>query len=505
MSQDLFAAFATPTEPNSSEQPQQSTANAGSFSFFDDFANTSSTNQAVIPNVPIQSTVDKKVDDDWGDFEAPESVASPEPAAPAAPSKYHYSLDELTSPAPVHNSSGNKALDLLGLGFGESVKQKKFSDIKSPVKDPNVLFDANDDAEEDDDFGDFEEADFDKPAAPANPATKHSYQPKMPEIDLLGLDDPPQANSLVRQETVGRRHAGLKSPKKVVVKPAPVKKIQQQDIKPQEEEAWDEFTEWEQDNTALSKPSASTTTGDQSKPQDLSLLSGGTDPNTATGHEMPPTTIPPPALLLSIFPEIFERVEVELLKPASSLSQAERTHLYAESKTLEYLKGYLAILTVCARIIAGRKLRWKRDTLLAQSMRIGAASAGRMTGMKVTSLDKTEMTKEDGEVAEVLRIWAKQAGRIKSAVSEAKKTASSDLGVVPDMRDTMPVKSAKELDGGVPSVRPCALCGLKRDERVAKVDVDVMDYFGEWWIEQTSMHRACRNFWLEHEKSLRQR
>jgi hypothetical protein len=72
---------------------------------------------------------------------------------------------------------------------------------------------------------------------------------------------------------------------------------------------------------------------------------------------------------------------------------------------------------------------------------------------------------------------------------------------VPEVAVGLAVSTAK----GVPTApRACVVCGLKRDERVAKVDGEVEDSFGEWWVEFWG-HRECRNFWVGHERELRQR
>lgn len=132
--------------------------------------------------------------------------------------------------------------------------------------------------------------------------------------------------------------------------------------------------------------------------------------------------------------------------------------------------------------------------------------------MKVTSIDRAETAREDREVADVLKAWQGQVGRLRGAVAEVRKAAVGterengvDGLVVPEMKEVMAVKSVGSKEGGVAGVRACALCGLKRDERVQKVDGEVFDGFGEWWVEGWEMHRACRNFWLEHEGKLRQR
>lgn len=44
----------------------------------------------------------------------------------------------------------------------------------------------------------------------------------------------------------------------------------------------------------------------------------------------------------------------------------------------------------------------------------------------------------------------------------------------------------------------CIICGLKREECVGKVDFEVEDSFGEWWVEYWG-YRVCKNFWIEYE------
>ena len=59
-------------------------------------------------------------------------------------------------------------------------------------------------------------------------------------------------------------------------------------------------------------------------------------------------------------------------------------------------------------------------------------------------------------------------------------------------------------EGTLTAPKACVICGLKREERIPKVDFQVEDSFGEWWVEHWG-HRACRNFCHEHESKLKQR
>ena len=190
----------------------------------------------------------------------------------------------------------------------------------------------------------------------------------------------------------------------------------------------------------------------------------------------PPTNVPPPSILLSLFTPLFTSSELITSTPQSSL---------------------LTILTTAAHIIAGRRLRWKRDPFLSQSTKIGPAPSNNKGGggMKLTNLDPSESLKEDREAAEIVRIWQQQVGRVRSAFAPLKP---------PDLAETMPVRTVKLGEGGVVAKRACILCGLKRDERVQGVDGQVEDSFGEWWVELWG-HRHCKKFWEAQRDELRQR
>lgn len=227
---------------------------------------------------------------------------------------------------------------------------------------------------------------------------------------------------------------------------------------------------------------------------------------------LPPTNIPPPSILLSIFPDLLDEADIKLYKPTTATStQSVKARIYADPATQDYLRGYLALATVAARILAGRKLRWHRDKFLSQAMTISAAAGGKGTGgMKLAGIDKTQAAREDREAADVVGVWRDHVGKLRSAVAAAnnstgnKQLASQPLlGPVPEINDHMVVSTAKS--GALTAPRACVVCGLKRDERLKGVDPPVVeDSFGEWWVEHWG-HRACRNFWLGHEAMLRSR
>ncbi|KAI9770147.1 MAG: hypothetical protein M1840_003597 [Geoglossum simile] len=222
---------------------------------------------------------------------------------------------------------------------------------------------------------------------------------------------------------------------------------------------------------------------------------------------VPPTNVPPPSILLSLFPPLFNLPQSSLIGPLSARSSSVKSLILTNPSTITFLKAYLALATVAAHIIAGRKARWKRDTHLAQGTKIGPATRG--GGMKLTGIDRSESRKEDREVAEVVHAWKEQLGPLRSALVAASSastegTKPSALPHIPEISDSLIICPTPESQGGIKALQPCALCGLHRDERVERVDVDIEDSFGEFWIEFWG-HRTCRNFWEEHRGKLTQR
>lgn len=128
--------------------------------------------------------------------------------------------------------------------------------------------------------------------------------------------------------------------------------------------------------------------------------------------------------------------------------------------------------------------------------------------MKLAGVDKSEAAREEQEVLDAVRLWRGQVGKLRSAVAAANATTPDGEGRlpnVPDIAEQMPVKTLKATEGGMTAPHACALCGLKREERVGKVDVEVNDSFGEFWVDGMNMHLLCRNFWEEHKAKLKSR
>ena len=217
--------------------------------------------------------------------------------------------------------------------------------------------------------------------------------------------------------------------------------------------------------------------------------------NESIPAPLPPTNVPPPSILMSLVTSLIQKlpsqVEAAMQTPTTSSKALERA-----------LRRCSASLRVAARITAGRKARWKRDTHLSQSMKIGPA--GKSGGMKLTGVDRSELKREDREAAELVRIWQQKLGSIRSALATVNGQIAGRPLALPDISEAMVVRVLKLGDGGIAAPKCCALCGLKRDERVEKVDVDVWDSFGEFWTEFWG-HAECRGFWEEHERYLQRR
>jgi len=355
----------------------------------------------------------------------------------------------------------------------------------------DVLFDTEDPVSEDDgDFGDFELG-----GEAGSPNTGRAFERSvMPALDLLRLDDanlPSQRGATTNLEQGGRQAPALRE--RPVQSKAP--------IAIQHDDPWEDFETAATPPPPASQPKTSSLSTTTKPPRSTTQPAASNPPDT-----LPPTNIPPPASLLSIFPSIFASAQDALFAPLAKLDSKQRQVLAAHPATHQFLRGYLSTAIVLGHIIAGRRLRWKRDQYLAQGMRIGPAGKG--GGMKLAGVDKSEVAKEDREVLDAVRLWKAQVGKLRGAVTTAGATSSSRtarLPAVPDIAEQMPVKALKAVEGGFVAPQACALCGLRREERVAKVDVDVDDSFGEWWVQGVSMHVVCKGFWDEHNGKLKSR
>ncbi|KUJ21049.1 uncharacterized protein LY89DRAFT_609404 [Mollisia scopiformis] len=415
--------------------------------------------------------------------------------------------------------------------------------IRKSSSGGDILFDAADelsgDPEDDDEFGDFETVTVPKPQAYPPPSEslnelfrattiepKTSKRPKelLPTPSMLnaGTLPYPQAPKspsfkernpfgdlglATKQISVVKKEDKPKSASPVTAwpsfeapKPAP---YQDSPAVPDTlDEEWGDFADLPPETPAV--PSARPTSGIEADAWAWDSVDKVTEtaPSVDTAAP-PPSNVPPPSVLLSLYPGLFDLPQSTLFKAVANQPFSLKNRIISDPSTVEFLRAYLLIATVGAHILAGRKLRWKRDTLLSQAMKIGPAAAGGKGGMKLTGVDKSEVTKEDREAADVVRIWKEQLGRLRSAIAVANQSMreSSKHLVIPEISEAMHVKAQ---DGVLTAPKPCVICGLKREERVSKVDLQIEDSFGEWWIEHWG-HRTCRNFWQEHESKLKHR
>ncbi|OQO00798.1 hypothetical protein B0A48_13485 [Cryoendolithus antarcticus] len=363
----------------------------------------------------------------------------------------------------------------------------------APPKDHSVFFDAENvnaeepgaDAKEDEDWGDFETV----AAVDRSDQGKSTVAPQplfrerpLPTMDLLSLDESPPPSMTAEHV------------------PPHLSKFDSSTTPDTTEEvdAWDDFESATPEPTQkISRvPFISSPTEHTSTPATLPLPSA---------NALPPNNVPPPSLLLSLFPPLIASAQSTLLLPLSKLPASDKETLLHHPATFAFLQTYLSHSTALAHVLAGRKLRWKRDQRLAQSMRIG--SAGKQGGMKLTGVDKGELAKEEREVLDVMRLWGAQAGRLRSAVTAVNTSSlgSQKLPATPEIADAMPIKTLKSAEGGFIAALTCALCGLKREERVAKMDERIADSFGEWWVEGAGMHLTCWRFWEEMKGKLKER
>ena len=217
----------------------------------------------------------------------------------------------------------------------------------------------------------------------------------------------------------------------------------------------------------------------------------------------PPSNVPPPSVLLPLIAKIFQSMSTDVKRLTIFQPVSSDSYEPLDQSRTQQIQDVLSHARAGARVLAGCKLRWKRDNILSQSMKIGPAS-GKTSGMKLAGVDKAETRREDQEAAEAVRAWKHQVGPLRSTISMINVHLSEGGLSIPEIAEAMPIRVSKASEGAVTAPKCCFLCGIKRDERIAKVDVDVEDSFGEWWREHWG-HIDCVTFWSKHKASLRQR
>lgn len=311
------------------------------------------------------------------------------------------------------------------------------------------------------------------PSHPTNSATAPS--PASPNLAIIG------ANSSRESQETRKARFESKNSSKPIFEATKVTNIEQPTI---DEEPWIDFEAAE-----AARPRSKHTDAPSSRTFKAS---------EASSLGPPPSNIPPPSIFLPVIAKVLGSLIPELKSTTSNQP-------LDQPSTLSQLRTLLSTIRAAARIIAGRKLRWKRDKLLSQSMKIGPAHSGKAGGMKLVGVDKAESRREDQEAAEALQVWKQQAGPLRSMIATLNGVLpENERFKISEIADNMPIRQGKPSEGMVTAPKCCFLCGIKRDERVTKVDFDVEDSFGEWWVEHWG-HVDCVAFWENHKDLLRQR
>ncbi|KAF4581879.1 serine/threonine-protein kinase ppk6 [Ophiocordyceps camponoti-floridani] len=503
MSADLFAEFSKPT--NKTVRDQQTAPSQSLLGLSDPVAQLSATDDD---------------DDGWGDFETAPAAATASELQPAAV-KTQESQPTLGSFRPVSTNC-----DLVGIGQqppSNSDKIKPRTRTQAASGSSNVIFDADDFelqsddvTEDEDDFGDFA-------AAPRLPVA--SVTPNLvPSFDLLALDDELHPTQHLRRENTEKPEGILsfgaltrssapsassnqrmnsaldllndmstETSTKAMTKSTPlVSSVASRGAKTKIEDGDGDWAAWN-DTPA---PTTSVVSAKSPVGWGWDFEDSGKPLTADSSHGVPPTNVPPPWVILSTFPELFSSGN-RLFKPLMGQDASVKQKILEKPKAAQFLESYILLGCTAARVLAGRKHRWQRDKMLAKGMSL---SAGGSKGMKLAGVDKSQSAREDREAAEVVTSWREHVGRLRTAVAAANSGSGTKLRV-PELSEKMQIQTAKMVPTA-PSA--CVICGMKRDERIAKVDLEVEDSFGEWWVDYWG-HRACKNFWLEHEPQLRQR
>ncbi|KAL4808906.1 hypothetical protein BDV18DRAFT_133455 [Aspergillus unguis] len=213
-------------------------------------------------------------------------------------------------------------------------------------------------------------------------------------------------------------------------------------------------------------------------------------PQSLPAGHVRPTNIPPPSILMELFPQLFEQLRKDGAEAKKNMREEEALDRVAQS--------IIYTLKAVARVVAGRTLRWKRDAILSQSMRIGPARSGKAGGMKLSTVNKNEDIKEQQEAVDIITMWRDRAALFNSVIQAAGKRP------VQVIVENTRVMTASASQGALKASHACALCGLKRDERIPKLDESVEDSFGEWWTDHWG-HTECRQFWDDNKSLLGQR
>ncbi|PLB33217.1 uncharacterized protein BDW47DRAFT_114384 [Aspergillus candidus] len=304
-------------------------------------------------------------------------------------------------------------------------------------------------------------------------------------LDSLSNEDKPSSFGEGASRSVQGRHG----PSRRTIPSTQGKRLEQEDFEDAFEE-WGDFTDGPPSEPpriagSKGKPTPKSTGGRASlsrapnKPEPSFQVSSTNSPSLSP-DQIRPTNIPPPSVLLELFLRLLDQLQRDAVQSKKNLQDKER---------LEQLASLIFYtLKAAARVVAGRTLRWKRDNILSQSMRIGPARSGKPGGMKLNTVNKNEDIKERQEAVDVITLWRDRAALFNSVLQASGKRP------VQVIAENVRVTTATASQGALKASHACALCGLKRDERLPKVDECVEDSFGEWWADHWG-HAECKSFW----------
>ncbi|GKZ26070.1 hypothetical protein AbraIFM66951_011969 [Aspergillus brasiliensis] len=459
MSADLFAEFGMGSAPPPSQrEPQQQSAGFHSTSLIPDLDAFEESSIGSLSNRYKSATNPAQLDDDWNDSAL---KVSDTPVLP----QYGHGTD--------------------------------------------VLFDATLESfpdDESDDWGEFESADV--------PATKPSSNAGLQPKKVLNESKPtPIAKKPAPSDLLGSLSLSDDIPPTSERKPSAnqvvprARKEKLTSLKPALSVQEDPFEEWgdfvDGPSTVPSQGSALNTTAPVSRAPRKEVQSSNsmvgssgttssfpTSSHPATAAQVRPTNIPPPSVLLELFPRLLDELRQDATNARKDMHHKERLE---DTATL-----VICTLKTATRVVAGRSLRWKRDSILSQSMRIGPARSGKSGGMKLNTVNKNEDIKEKQQAVDVLSMWRDRTAIFNSVVQATKR---QPVQVVQENTRVMTLPASQ---GALKAPHACALCGLKRDERLPKIDEHVEDSFGEWWTDHWG-HTDCRQFWERHRGLLGQR
>ncbi|KAF8466938.1 hypothetical protein BDZ91DRAFT_724481 [Kalaharituber pfeilii] len=241
-------------------------------------------------------------------------------------------------------------------------------------------------------------------------------------------------------------------------------------------------------------------------------------PPLASKPSPPLPELPSLSVILAPFPTIFTQPTTCLFSKLTQHPYPLRQRILSDPKTRGFLLGTCEAARVAGRIVAGRKAR---------------RNMGRKIGSIAGANKDIENQKEEREIAELVRIWKEEIGRMKAALvapsSKGTGTGHSHSNSDPSSLSSLSPSSLSSSSTSSPSIRvpeldtdlkaekmplpgvvidmevddrPCLLCGLRQDEVVRKLFEGEFGRGDRWWKKGWG-HRGCWRWWEKWEDELR--